>query len=346
LTYSLTESFPEPRFDWRKLLAFCTEAFRAAGCSDEHAKTVADNLMQAELRGVRSHGLLHVKEYIEKLQSGAINKAPRLRVLNETSGALLVDGDHAPGSVSGTFAMDMCVGKAAVTGTASAAVRNGTHFGMAAYYAMRALPRDMIGFAFCSAQPRVAVYGGIDGVMGTNPICAAVPAGSEFPIVYDGATSAITYNRTFLAAREGRVIERGLLLDKDGNDTDDPGALFDGGVFLPFGGYKGSGLAVLVNVLCTLLTGISEDLTNVGFYFAAVDVRVFQEPGLFKRSVDAMVRRMKASRKRGGCEHIYMPGEIEFLNHAEQSKNGVALSESVLSDLVELGLRMEDGVII
>ena len=339
--------------DRQKLTEVCSEIFKAAGLQEQHAACVADNLVEAELRGVRSHGVIQVKTYVERLNKGKINKTPHIRVLKETQGTLLVDGDFSPGAVSGTFAMDRCIEKAKETGIASAAVRNGTHFGMAAYYAMRALPFDMMGFAFCNAQPRVAVHGSVDRNMGTNPICAAIPANREHPIVFDAATSAAAYNKVFYASKEGYKIEGGLALDDDGVETRNPQIALEG-VFLPFGGYKGSGLAVIVNVLCTLLTGgavsswpvsgadseLREDLMNVGFYFSALDISAFQEPELFKRSMDAMIRRMKSSRKKKDCGEIYMPGEIEFLQHARQSRDGVSLGRSVFSDLSALRLEL------
>ncbi|MDR1875383.1 MAG: Ldh family oxidoreductase [Synergistaceae bacterium] len=332
--------------DRQKLAEFCREVFQAAGLEAQHAATVSDNLMEAELRGVRSHGLIQVKNYVDGLKSGAINKNPRIKVLKETPGTLLIDGDLAPGSASGGYAMAKCIEKARETGVASAAVKNGTHFGMAASYAMTALPHDMLGFAFCNAKPRIAVHGSIDKNVGTNPVCVAIPADRQYPVVYDAATSKTAYNKVLYAFREGQKIEKGLALDEAGDETDDPATALNG-AFLPFGGYKGSGLAIVVNVLCSLLTGtaiqpgaetqeLQEDPWKIGFYFSAVDIAAFQDPKLFKKSVDLMITRLKSSRKKDGQE-IYMPGELEYLSHAEQSAHGISLGEAIWSDLKALG---------
>jgi LDH2 family malate/lactate/ureidoglycolate dehydrogenase len=329
------------------LTEFCNEVFQASGLSSDHAAIVSNNLMSAELRGVRSHGLIQVKTYVDALKSGEYNQCPQVKVLRETSSSLLIDGNFGPGSISGSFAMKKCIDKARLTGVAGVGVTNGAHFGMAAYYAMKALPHDMIGFAFCNAKPRVAVYGGIDAQMGTNPICVAVPALDEFPVVYDGATTKTAWNKIRYAFKEGRRIGEGLALDKDGNDTDDPQKALEG-VLLPFADHKGSGLAIIVNILCSLLTGaaacanpetgdFSEKVGRVGFYFSALDIAAFQEPSFFKKSVDLMVQRMKSSRKRAGHERIYMPGELEFLKHAEQSENGVELGEAIFAELRDVG---------
>ncbi|MDR3229879.1 MAG: Ldh family oxidoreductase [Synergistaceae bacterium] len=334
------------RLDRDRLTKFCREVFQAAGLAAEHAAIVSDNLMEAELRGVRSHGLIQVKNYAESLKNGTFNKKPRIKVLRETQATLLVDGDMAPGSISGKYAMKKCIEKAGETGIASAAVRNGVHFGMAAWYAMTALPHDMLGFAFCNAQPRTAVYGSIDKNIGTNPICAAIPADREYPVVFDAATSQTAYNKILYAFKEGRRIEKGLALDAAGNDTDDPKTALDG-PFLPFGGYKGSGLAIVVDILCSLLTGTAvridpetqeprEAIGKVGFYFSAVKIAAFQEPLLFKKTVDLMIKRLKSSRKREEQGKIYMPGELEFISHAEQSAHGINLGESVFDDLTAL----------
>jgi LDH2 family malate/lactate/ureidoglycolate dehydrogenase len=327
------------------LTKFCNEVFLASGLTAGHAAIVSDNLMSAELRGVRSHGLIQVKTYVDGLKSGEYNKRPQLKVLQETPSTLLVDGDFGPGSISGSFAMKKCIDKAKKTGTASVGVTNGTHFGMAAYYAMEALPHDMIGFAFCNSKPKAAVYGGIDAQMGTNPICAAIPALEELPIVYDGATTKVAWNKIHYALKEGGRIDKGLVLDKDGNETDDPEKAE---VLLPFARHKGSGLAIVVNILCSLLTGAAacvdpeigeprEKAGRVGFYFSVLDIAAFQEPLFFKKSMDLMIRRMKSSRKRAGQERIYMPGELEFIRHAEQSANGVELNEAIFAELRGVG---------
>jgi LDH2 family malate/lactate/ureidoglycolate dehydrogenase len=216
---------------------------------------------------------------------------------------------------------------------------------MAAYYAMEALPLDMIGFAFCNALPKVAVYGGIDGQMGTNPICAAIPASEEFPVVFDAATTKIAWNKIRYASKEGLGIESEVALDENGNDTQDPTAAL-AGVLLPFAGYKGSGLAIVVNILCSLLSGAAvnieadeprEKVGKVGFYFSAVDIAAFQEPSFFKKSVDLMIRRMKSSRVRKGFDRIYMPGELEYIQFTDQTAKGVELGDAVLAELRGVG---------
>lgn len=331
------------RVDPDKIRQFCTELFKIFRVGAADAGIIADNLLEAEMRGVRSHGLVLVQNYVKSFAAGKINPAPQVAILRESAATLAVDGDHGPGSVTGRWAMARCIKKAETSGIALTTVKNGTHFGMAAYYAMMALEKDMIGIALCNAGTSVAVYGGASPVLGTNPICVAVPAARRYPLVYDGATSVAAFNKLFFAATEGNKIPRGWALDPDGNETDDP-ALAMRGALLPFGGYKGSGLAVIVNVFCGLLSGASAEFDEisrqtverpqqVGFFFGAIDIGMFQEITLFKNSVDLMVDRLKAVRLRVGTTEILMPGEKEFLKKRESVGSGLEVGEGVLNSL-------------
>lgn len=330
----------------QKVARFCTETFTTFNVNKPDAATIADNLLQAELRGVRSHGLVQVKNYINYFKSGRINASPKIRIENESTATLVVDGDNGPGSVTGKWTMEKCIEKAKNSGAAFATVKNGTHFGMAAYYAMMALEHDMIGIASCNAGTIVSVYGGISRALGTNPICLAAPADKHLPLVYDGATSEAAFNKIFFAHTEGRKIPFGWALDSEGNDTDDPKKAMEGSL-IPFGGYKGSGLSVFVNVFCGLLSGaavqkdlqtgeISESPQSVGFLFGAIDISRFQPPEQFKKAVDVMIDRLKASKKKSGISSILMPGEPEFLKKEENLRSGLCVGRGVLNDLKEV----------
>lgn len=331
------------KVDPEKIRQFCAEAFLTVHLRPEYSFRIADNLLQAELRGVRSHGLVQIKNYLKQITEGKINRSPKISILRESDALLVIDGDNGPGSVTGTWAMEGCIEKAKLSGAAIATVKNGTHFGMAAYYAMMALKQDMIGIAACTSPRLVSVYGGRSRELGTNPFCMAVPAGSSYPVVYDGATSEAAFNKIFFALREGRKIPASWAVDSDGNNTTDPAAAI-GGTLLPFGSYKGSDISVLIYILCGLLSGaaVSENSVNgkilefpdrVGFSFCAIDVRQIQELQIFKESVDCMIERLKTSPIKVSSEKIYMPGEKEFLVKEKSLKCGMELGEGVWNDL-------------
>ncbi len=235
------------------LREFCQEVFAALGVAAEDAQTVADNLVEAELRGVKSHGVAKVKEYAHKLETKVFNARPAIKIIREGVANLAVDGDFGLGAVTGKWAMVRCLAKAQNSGIAFATVTKGRHFGMAAFYSMMALPMDMIGIALCNSGPIMTVYGGTSRVLGTNPISIAVPADKEYPLVFDGATSQAAFNRIIAAEREQRDIPPGWAVDQAGQPTVNAGEARQGAV-IPFGGYKGSGLAVIVEVLSGILS--------------------------------------------------------------------------------------------
>lgn len=335
--------------DYKKITEFCRSAFQFYGVSTENARTIADNLVQAELRGVKSHGLVQVKNYVNWLESGSINAKPNIKILKETPTTLVIDGDHGPGSVIGKYAMAKTIQKAKEFGIASTTVANGTHFGMAAYYAMEAIKENLIGIALCNSSANVAVHGGYLAELGTNPICVAVPTATRLPIVYDGATSVVAFNKIFFALVEKKKIPDSWAFDEYGKSTDRPSEAVKGAL-KTFGGYKGSGLSILVNIFSGLLSGSSikkdedgtvrENRDAVGFYFSAIDIEKFQPVEDFKQSVDLMIDRLKASKPIDKEIPIYMPGELEFINKKESIKNGLLILDGVQRDLKEIEVKL------
>jgi len=324
---------------------FLSRLFSRAGLPVDHAETMAENLYEAELRGVYSHGLSLVKGYAGNIASGTVNRNPDIKTLRESASTLLIDGDFAPGSTLGGYAMRRCLEKAAETGFASASVKRACHFGMAAFYSMMALERDMIGIALCTSGVNMAVYGGSTRVLGTNPISVAVPAGERLPIVYDGATSHAAFGKIFAASRNGETIPEGWALSDDGKATTNAAEAVRG-MMIPFGDYKGSGLAVIVSVLSAVLSGAdaftgyaagkqdSGAGEGIGFFFAALDIAKLRDVGVFKRDIDTLIDGLKSSRKRPGFgDEIYMPGELEFRRREQNLKNGITISKQLFEEL-------------
>ena len=213
---------------------------------------------------------------------------------------------------------------------------------------MLALKLDMIGIALCNSGPVMTVYGGTSRVLGTNPISIAVPADQEYPLVFDAATSQAAFNRIIVANREEREIPSGWAVDQHGQPTVNAGEALLGAV-IPFGGYKGSGLAVMVKVLSGLLSGAflaaaggeqpAAKHTGVGFFFGGVHITDFVDTALFKQAVDELIASLKASRREDNYGEIYMPGEKEYISRANSIKQGVDISGAVLADLQEVQKR-------
>ena len=339
--------------DSEKIQKLVSKIFVASGLNKSDADTVADNLVQAEMRGIRSHGLVQVANYSTFMRNGKINVNADIKLLSESISTLAFDADFAPGAVAGKHAMERTLEKAKATGVAVATVKNGTHFGFAAYYALDAIKENMIGLAFTSSSFLVAPFGGYERVQGTNPICIAVPAKNKRPVVFDAATSNAAYNKSFFAYTEGRSIPDDWGLDSSGNKTTNPADIVKkGGALLPFGGYKGYGLGFIISILTTVLSGtaiaadadgsIIEKTNGIGFNFAAIDISRFVDVDAFRKTVSLSIDRIKQSKKQNGVEEIYIPGEIEWNLYEKSKKDGLVLYNGVASEITrtiqELGL--------
>lgn len=334
--------------DYYKTKELVFQIFEKAGLKKEYAATVADNLLEAEARGIRSHGLVQVNNYVKMVDNGEMITDGVPEILKDDISTYLIDGKHLPGSVTGKFAFKKTIEKAKKTGICVTAVKGCTHFGMAAYYAMDALEENMIGLAFCSAGTLVAPFGGYTRQLGTNPICVVVPAKKNKPIVFDAATSVQAFNKVFFAKTEGRSIPIEWAMDENGNETTDPNLAINGALN-PFGGYKGYGLAVIINILCGFLSGasivkaeddsISEDTQEIGFNFAAIDISHFQDVEEFKEGIDIFIDRLKNSPAKAG-QDIKVPGEIEFANKELALNEGIELFNGVREILTDLSTRL------
>ena len=316
---------------------------QALGLSATHAGIEADNLIAADMRGVRTHGHVMLPRYCEELRDGSTNPTPAPLIVGETPATLHVDGDRAPGGVAGHFTMQAVIRKARANGAATGFTRRSNHFGAAAHFAMMALPHDMIGFAATNAGPTMFPFGGRTHVVGNNPIAFAVPAGRERPIVLDMAMSVSANSRVSIARRLGHQVPQGWILDRDGMPTTDPNALPDG-AGVSIGGPKGVGLAQVVDLLAGVLAGASfgpevqrarADGTHgdTGHWFHAIDVATFMPPDMFKALVDQQIQSFHGAAKSDGVERIFVPGEIEWDRMEQSRTQGVPLLGYVVEDL-------------
>jgi len=337
------------------LFDFTKRVFMKMGCSETDAVIIADVFLAAELRGHASHGMIRIKDYFELWHAGRINVKPQVKVVHESPCTAVVDGDNAVGMIAARRSMEIAIGKARSAGTGWVATRNSNHFGIAAYYAMQALPHGMIGVWLTNSQPLIAPTYGRERILGTNPISVAVPAGGKRPYVLDMATSIVPMGKIMLAETKGQKVPLGYGIDGDGNLTEDPKAIRYGGALLPLGGtdimsgYKGYGLALLVDILCGVLSGAafgadvgspvatSGDPTNIGHFFMAVDIGAFRSPGDFGRDMDTLIGQLAGAAKEPGRDRIYIHGEKEFETRDFYLKNGIGLPEAVVEVLKAKG---------
>jgi LDH2 family malate/lactate/ureidoglycolate dehydrogenase len=318
--------------------------------STHDADLLADALAVADLRGVHSHGTLRVPDYAKKLLDEGVNPQGRPQIVSTRAGALVVDGGNSMGQIAAAFGMRAAMDKAKETALAMAAVRGSNHCGAMAYYAMMALAEDMIGIAATNALPTMAPWGGTDKILGINPVAIAIPAGAETPIVFDAAFSASSHGKIRVYHQKGYPIPEGWAFDAAGQPTTDAGAALDG-LLQPIGGYKGTGLAVIMGVLSTFLAGASfgTDLGNMvdgptpgadGHCFLALNVGAFVDPTVFKRRVDKVVRQIRTSRPAPGVDRVYSPGQLEAETERQYRADGIPLNAETLRGIRAIAARV------
>lgn len=350
--------------DPQKLHAFTAQAFVEVGVARDDAHIAADVLVAADLRGVESHGVARLHHYLAHIKQGQVSAATRLDVIRELPTTITLDAANGVGMVAAYRAMQHAIERAAQYGCAAVAVRNSNHFGIAGYYAMMALPHNMIGIAMCNASPNVVPFGGLQPMLGTNPIGWAIPCGAEPPIVMDMATSGISYGKIELALRTGTAIPPGWVLGQDGQPTTDAHEASRTRRILPLGGlaegtgYKGYALSTVVESLCHALAGASMSLnimavqgrgsrpSNIGHFFAAYRVDGFRDVDEFKRDMDQLVRTLRGCPPQHPGEAVLLPGEKEDRTAAQRSRDGIPLHAEVVTLLrtIATDLKLEPVV--
>jgi LDH2 family malate/lactate/ureidoglycolate dehydrogenase len=336
----------EKRVRAEELLALVQAIFERCGMTSDDARLLADSLVEADLRGVNSHGVLRVPEYVKKLTHDGVNPRGRPKIVRDAGACLVVDGDNSMGQIGASFAMQLAVERAEGTGIAAVAVRGSNHCGAMAYFAMQALPRDMIGWATTNALPTMAPWGGAERLLGINPLGIAIPAGEERPIVYDAAFSGSAHGKIRVYQQKGLPIPEGWATDRDGHPTIDPAAAIEG-LLLPSGGFKGAGMAMIMGILSSMLSGAAygtelgdmergPDAGQDGHFVMALKVGAFEDVARFKDRVDGAIAQIHACRLAPGSDGVYAPGELEFRRDAEYRRDGIPLNDVTLADLASV----------
>ena len=334
----------------RDLQEFTKAVFTKAGVKDDHAETVAHHLVRANLRGVDSHGVARIPYYVSGIRLGEVNVDPKITTVVDNKATALVDGDFALGQVAGKYATELAIRKASEFGVGVVGVKRTSHVGMLAYYGMMIAERKMVGEVFTNSPPFMAASGGKKPVLGTNPVCITFPYDGLGPIVLDMATSESAAFKIMSAAGKGESIPEGWALDKEGNPTTSPKEALEGAL-LPFGGYKGYGLAVAVELFSSVLLGAAWSTrvkmayyTEGGQYVQAVDVSHFRPYQEYLRDMKEVVKGIKTSGKGKAKDEVYLPGEKEAITAAERSAHGIPVDPGLKRVLTkaskEFGVRL------
>ncbi|TXC99922.1 Ldh family oxidoreductase [Streptomyces sp. ISID311] len=320
------------------------QIFLAVGYSPLAARTVAESLVDADLRGVASHGALLVPMYVERIQRGSVSRAESAEVLYEFGAVATLDAHHGLGQLSGDQAMRMAIAKARSFGVGAVTVRNAFHFGAAFRYANAAADAGCLGVAAANTRPLMPAPGGAKPVVGNNPLAVAVPLPNGPSIVLDMALSEAALGKIRLAAQEGRSIPATWATDATGRPTTDPVAALDG-MLLPTGGPKGYGLALMVDVLTGVLSGgafgagvqgLYADTTvpnNCAHFFLAIDPGAFGAAEDFARNALRLADEIKASPTKPGTDCVYLPGQLEHERAETAARSGIRIDGGVLAAL-------------
>lgn len=351
----------EIRVNKDDLARFCVAGFEKLGVPRKDAEVCTAVLVVADLRDKGSHGVARLARYVEGLKTALMLPTDHSKVVHETATTALIDGGKSLGQIVGVKGMDLAIAKARKGGTGFVTVRNSNHYGIAGYYALRAVDRGCIGISMTNAAPLVVPTFGRDAILGTNPIAIAIPCDGE-PFVYDAATSVVPRGKLEVYDRQNKPMPLGWAVDARGHGTTNAKEVLQnlirrgGGGILPlggadeeFGGHKGYGLALAVEILCGTLsasafggqTYVDEHSANVGHFFGAIDVAAFRPLSELKRDLRHYLDSVRGGVKADGHDRIYAHGEKGFAFERDCLKRGIPLGPKVVDSLKKVGEDLE-----
>ena len=328
-----------------KLADFLATAFVKAGMPPADAATCGALMAEADLQGSDGHGSIRLAPYLKRIRAGGVNLHPDIRILREKAGMALIHGDNGMGHLVMKRAAELAIAKAKTAGVAWVGAQWSNHAGPASLYARMPLAHDMVGLYFAVGNANhLPPWGGLEMLLSTNPLAAAIPAGEEPPIVLDMATTVTSYGKVKVKAARGEPMPEGWMVDRQGRPLTDAKRA-DEGFLVPIGGYKGYGLALIVGLIAGTLNGawMGRDLidfnrdassaTNTGQAIVAIDPDAFGEIADFKREVDRLVRDIRASERMPGVDRIWMPGEQSHEKRVRQARDGITLAPQLVKTL-------------
>jgi L-2-hydroxycarboxylate dehydrogenase (NAD+) len=342
----------ESTVSFDRLKAFIQEALAKLGLPEADAATVAALMAEADLQGSDGHGVTRLPQYARRIEAGGFNVRPDIRVVHEHIGTAVVNGDNGMGHLVMKRAAGIAIEKARTSGIAWVNSQFSNHAGPASLYATMPLAHDMIGLYFAVGNANhLPPWGGLDMLLSTNPIAAAIPAGDEKPIVLDMATTVAAYGKVKTKALRGETMPEGWMIDREGKPLTDPKRA-DEGMLLPLGGmeagYKGYGLAMVIGLLAGTLGGAAmgrdvidfnhddDSVTNTGQAIAAINVAAFGDVATFKNNVDNLIRDLRTSRRMPGVDRIFVPGERSHATRATRTRDGIPIAPALMRTLDQL----------
>jgi L-2-hydroxycarboxylate dehydrogenase (NAD+) len=353
----MNESFMPIFFDTNAIRHFTEKVFERIGVPEDHAKIAADVLIEADLRGFDSHGVARLFPCYKRIKNGLIETNPQIKIEWLTPATGHCDGKNGLGMVVSYYAMRACLARAQESGTAFLTVNRSNHFGIAGYYSSMALPFSMIGIAMSNASPRVVPTGGTTGILGTNPISLAIPRRGEPAFLLDMSTSAVSSGKLDVAVRKGAEIPQGWVYPSVKPFLDSEGVVPMSVLQYPLGGpqktggYKGYGLALMVDILSGVMSGANfgsklaaskktDTEANIGHFFGAIKIGGFRKPEAFHGDLESLVQDVKSSPLEPGIEEIFIPGEPEALNKQKYGQRGIPVLPPVLTKLQMMAVEL------
>jgi LDH2 family malate/lactate/ureidoglycolate dehydrogenase len=331
-----------PDFTSSSLHQFACDLLVAAGTPDDAASTVADSLIDANLTGHDSHGVLRLLSYLDGVRLGHVNPLATPVVISESGATAIVDASNGWGQPAMWLATQAAIARSHDFGLGASVVRRSYHIGRVAPYVEKVATQSMIGIAMANAAPAVAPFGGRSRIMGTNPFAWAVPRGDGLtPVCLDVATAGVAEGKLRVARAKGLPVPAGNIVDRDGLPSTDPQHFYDGGALLTFGGHKGSGIGLLVQLIGLGLAGLDTSVYDGprgvnGPFILAIDVSRFTPFADFSALIDAQLETFLACKPAEGFTCIQLPGQPEIAMRSNREHSGIPIPETTWSDLTRL----------
>jgi LDH2 family malate/lactate/ureidoglycolate dehydrogenase len=332
-----------PRVDPERLIDFATAVYASAGVPHEHARLIADTLVQADLWGHQSHGVLRLGWYLDRLGNGVMQLVTRPEFVLDAGAIALIEGNEGIGHVLTVLAAEEAVKRAKAHGIAAVGVRNSNHFGTCMYYTLMGAREGCAMVLTSNGGPAMAPWGGMKKIIGTNPWSVATPAGRHPPFVVDMANTGVARGKIYLARQRREPIPPGWAINAQGAPTTDPQEAIDG-IILPMAGHKGYAIAMMVDVLSGVLTGSgfldavhspyrTAEKSRCGHLMLAIDIARFQPLAEFNARMEDYIAKVKSVPLARGFDEVFYPGEIEARNDERNRREGLSLPQDTLDDL-------------
>ncbi len=330
-----------------RLRRILTNIFKKHNLSSSHSLICADALINAELVGAPTHGLSRLKMYCDRINKKVINPKPKIKIKKISQSIAHIDANNSIGFVAGNIGIKQAIKNAKKTGIGLVGIKNSGHYGLSGYYAEKAVKKNLIAFCFTNAPPAIAPHGARKSLFGTNPICFGTPTSSNVPFILDTSVSVINRGKIRVAAKTRKKIPEGVALDKFGKPTTNAKKAL-AGVQLPIAGFRGSGLAWMVDILSGVITGGNhggkvkdpfDDFSgpqNIGHLFIVIKPNLFV--GNYNKRIKENIKKIKKLPKIKGVKEIFYPGQNKFKRYKTNLKKGIAIPKNILEDLKKLNV--------